>query len=396
MNKRILANDGLVDEAQKYLKQQGFTIETEKRDEEDLMSEIGSFDALLVRSATKVTRALLEAGVKNGGKLKIVGRGGVGTDNIDLEAAKELGVIVKFAPNGNTNATAEHALGLIFAIARRVPLAHHSLMNGTWHKKRFKGVELFGKTLGIIGCGRIGQALASKAGALGMRVIGYDMYRSIDAPLEYVDSIPELLKKSDFVSLHCGGTDPVINTEELKLMKETAFLINASRGKNVAEDALYEALKTGQIAGAALDCYESEPKREGLPFENKLQELDNIVMSAHLGASTRNAGVRTGMEIAEVVTGYLRRGDYSNCVNVGETVLDEGTEVYTIFITHEDKPGMFGKFGTIMGEMGVNIRENNSRKLGEQVQTVYMVHAKPSDEVRKALESIAGVTRVSI
>lgn len=179
-------------------------------------------------------------------------------------------------------------------------------------------------------------------------------------------------------------------------MKDTAFLINASRGKNVAEDALYNALKTGQIAGAALDCYETEPKREGLPFENKLQDLDNIVMSAHLGASTRNAGVRTGMEIAEVVTGYLRRGDYGNCVNVGETVLDEGTEVYTIFITHEDKPGMFGKFGTVMGELGVNIRENNSRKLGEQVQTVYMVHAKPSEEVREAIANIEGVTRVSI
>lgn len=119
-------------------------------------------------------------------------------------------------------------------------------------------------------------------------------------------------------------------------------------------------------------------------------------MSAHLGASTRNAGVRTGMEIAEVVTAYLTRGDYGNSVNVGETVQDEGTDVYTIFITHEDKPGMFGKFGTLMGEMGVNIRENNSRKLGDQVQTVYMVHAKPSEDVRIALQGIEGVSRVSI
>lgn len=393
---RILANDGIVDDAAKFLKAQGFTLETEKRDEEDLMSEIGSFDAVLIRSATKITRALLEAGTRDGGKLKIIGRGGVGTDNIDLEAAKELGVLVKFAPNGNTNATAEHALGLMFGVARRVPLAHHTLMNGTWHKKRFKGVELFGKTLGIIGCGRIGQALAAKAGAIGMKVIGFDMYHSIDAPLQYVDSIPELLAQSDFVSLHCGGTEPVINTEEFKLMKDTAYLINASRGRNVSEVALYHALKTGEIAGAALDCYETEPKREGLPFVNKLQELDNIVMSAHLGASTRNAGVRTGMEIAEVVTAYLTRGDYGNAVNAGQTVQDEGTEVFTIFITHEDKPGMFGKFGTTMGELGVNIRENNSRRLGEQVQTVYVVHAKPTAEVREALANIEGVRRVSI
>jgi len=393
---RILANDGIVEEAKKYLKQQGFTVETEKRDEEDLTSEIGSFDALLVRSATKVTRALLEAGVRNGGKLKIVGRGGVGTDNIDLEAAKELGVIVKFAPNGNTNATAEHALGLMFAVARKVPFAHRTLMGGTWHKKRFRGVELFGKTLGIIGCGRIGQALAAKASSLGMKVLGHDLCQSIDAPLTYVDTIKELLGKSDFISLHCGGTDPVINEREFEQMKDTAFLINASRGGNVSEDALYRALKTGQIAGAALDCYETEPKREGLPFENKLQGLDNIVMSAHLGASTNNATVRTGLEIAEVVTGYLKRGEYGNSVNVGETVEEEGADIYTIFITHKDKPGMFGKFGTLMGEMGVNIRENNSRKLGDHVQTVYMVHSRPTEAVREALSEVQGVSRVSI
>ena len=150
--------------------------------------------------------------------------------------------------------------------------------------------------LGVIGCGRIGQALATKAGAIGMKVIGYDMYHSIDAPLEYVDTVAELLAQSDFISLHCGGSEPVINVEELKQMKDSAYLINASRGKNVSEDALYNALKTGEIAGAALDCYESEPKREGLPCKNKLQELENIVMSAHLGASTRNAGIRTGLE----------------------------------------------------------------------------------------------------
>jgi len=156
---RILANDGLNEEAVALLKKEGFTVETEKRSTEDLLGEIGDFDALLVRSATKVTRAVIEAGTKNGGKLKIVGRGGVGTDNIDLEAAKECGVIVKFAPNGNTNATAEHALGLMFAIARRVPMAHHCLKSGVWHKKRFAGNELHGKTLGVIGCGRIGQSL---------------------------------------------------------------------------------------------------------------------------------------------------------------------------------------------------------------------------------------------
>lgn len=392
---RILANDGLNEEAVALLKKEGFSVETEKRSTEDLLGEIASFDALLVRSATKVTREILEAGTKNGGKLKVVGRGGVGTDNIDLEAAKECGVIVKFAPNGNTNATAEHALGLMFAVARKVPMAHRTLMGGVWHKKRFQGNELFGKTLGVIGCGRIGQCLAGKALGIGMKVVGFDLYRMEDSNVQYLDSIDEVLKTSDFISLHTGGKNAIINERELSIMKPTAYLINASRGSNVSEAALYGALKNGVIAGAALDCFEKEPKREGETFACSLHELDNIVMSAHLGASTKNAVRKTGLEIATVVTKYLKRGDFGNSVNVGETVEEEGKRIYTLFITHEDKPGMFGKFGTTLGELGVNIRENNSRHLSDCVQTVYVVHQEPSEEVREKLMAIPGVKRVT-
>ncbi len=392
---RILANDGLNEEAVALLKKEGFTIETEKRSTEDLLGEIGDFDALLVRSATKVTREIIEAGTKNGGKLKIVGRGGVGTDNIDLEAAKECGVIVKFAPNGNTNATAEHALGLMFAIARKVPMAHRTLMSGVWHKKRFAGNELHGKTLGIIGCGRIGQCLAGKALGIGMKTVGYDLYQMQDSNVDYLPSIDDVLKVSDFISLHTGGKTAIITEREFKLMKPTAYLINASRGSNVSEEALCNALKNGVIAGAALDCYEKEPKREGDSFQSCLHELDNIVMSAHLGASTKNAVRKTGLEIAEVVTKYLRRGDFGNSVNVGETVEQEGKRIYSIFITHEDKPGMFGKFGTALGDLGINIRENNSRFLSNSVQSVYVVHQEPSEEVREKLMAIPGVKRVT-
>ncbi|MGE4264638.1 MAG: phosphoglycerate dehydrogenase [Desulfovibrio sp.] len=392
---RILANDGLNEEAVALLKKEGFTIETEKRSTEDLLGEIGDFDALLVRSATKVTREIIEAGTKNGGKLKIVGRGGVGTDNIDLEAAKECGVIVKFAPNGNTNATAEHALGLMFAIARKVPMAHRTLMSGVWHKKRFAGNELHGKTLGIIGCGRIGQCLAGKALGIGMKTVGYDLYQMQDSNVDYLPSIDDVLKVSDFISLHTGGKTAIITEREFKLMKPTAYLINASRGSNVSEEALCNALKNGTIAGAALDCFENEPKREGDSFQSCLHELDNIVMSAHLGASTKNAVRKTGLEIAEVVTKYLRRGDFGNSVNVGETVEQEGKRIYSIFITHEDKPGMFGKFGTALGDLGINIRENNSRFLSNSVQSVYVVHQEPSEEVREKLMAIPGVKRVT-
>ena len=391
---KILANDGLADEALYYLSQEGFEVDTVKRDPDQLLADIAEFDALIVRSATKVTRQVIEVGARNGAKLKIIGRGGVGTDNIDKEAAREYGVIVKFAPNGNTNAAAEHALGLMFAVARRVPFAHCSLKAGHWYKKAFMGSELMGKTLGIIGCGRIGQALAVKAKALGMRVIGVDVYHAMDSEVEYVDTKAELLERSDFVSLHTGGTDVVICEAELSMMKPTAYLINASRGKNVSEKALYDALKSSRIAGAALDCYEVEPKREGDPFLSRLRGLENIIFSAHLGASTRNAVRRTSLEISEVVVGYLRRGDFHSSVNVGETVEEEGKRIYTVFITHEDKPGMFGKIATTLGNLGINIRENNSRELNDLVQTVYIIHQPPTNELADVLRAIEGIRRV--
>jgi D-3-phosphoglycerate dehydrogenase len=391
---KILANDGLADEALYYLAQEGFEVDKKKRDPEQLLKEIAGFDALIVRSATKVTRQVIKAGTDDDGKLKIVGRGGVGTDNIDLDAARQNGVIVKFAPHGNTNAAAEHALGLMFAVARRVPFAHCSLKSGIWYKKAYVGSELMGKTLGIIGCGRIGRALAVKAKGIGMRVIGVDVFHAIDSEIEYVDSKKELLERSDFISLHTGGTDVIIGEAELALMKPTAYLINASRGINVSENALYDALKDNRIAGAALDCYEVEPKKEGEPFLSRLRELNNVVFSAHLGASTHNAERRTSLEISEVVVSYLRRGDFQSSVNVGETVEEEGKRIYTIFITHEDKPGMFGKISTTLGNLGINIRENNSRELNGLVQTVYSIHQPPTDEVVAALRVLDGIKRV--
>jgi len=392
---KILANDGLVEEAVEFLRREGFSVDTEKRNHEDLLGDLPDFDALLVRSATKVTRELIEAATTSRGKLKIIGRGGVGTDNIDLQAAKENGVVVKFAPHGNINATAEHVIGLMFAIARKVPFAHHTLKSGLWHKARFQGVELHGRTLGLIGCGRIGQAVAVKAKDLGMKVVGYDMYRWMDSEVDYLDSIDAVLDVADFVSINTGGRETLIRAPELERMKSSAFLINASRGVNVEENALYDALKNGRIAGAALDVYENEPKREGEPFKSKLVELDNIVLSAHLGASTANASRKTGMEIAKVVSNYLKYGDFSQSVNVGSTVVDEGIELYTIFITHEDRPGMFGKFGTAFGEMGVNIQENNSRRLDGRAQTVYTIQEKPTAEMQEKLLAIEGVMRVA-
>lgn len=391
---RILANDGLVEDGVKHLLEEGFEVDASNRGREALLAEIAGFDALLVRSATKVDREILQAGTAGDGRLKIVGRAGVGVDNIDLDTARECGVIVKYAPHGNTKAAAELALGLMFAAARRIPQSHMSLKGGVWSKKPFVGEELGGRTLGVVGCGRIGQALATKARALGMKVLGFDQRQDMDAPLEYAESLDELLREADFVSLHTGGKDVVIGRRELSLMQPTAILINASRGGNVDEDALFEALQGNRLAGAGLDCHQYEPKAEGEPFESRLRALDNVVFTAHLGASTRGAARRTGVEIAEAVVRYLRLGDFRQAVNAGETVEEEGREIFSIFITHEDKPGMFGKFGSAFGEMGVNIRENNSRMLKDFVQTVYILHQKPTPEIRARLAAIEGVKRV--
>lgn len=304
---RILANDGLNEEAVAYLKKEGFTVETEKRSTDDLLGEIGDFDALLVRSATKVTREILEAGTKNGGKLKIVGRGGVGTDNIDLEAAKELGVIVKFAPNGNTNATAEHALGLMFAVARKVPMAHHCLKGGVWHKKRFQGNELHGKTLGVIGFGRIGVEVGKRAAAFGMNVIAYDpLIPEDEIRRRGADpaSLQDLYAWSDFISLHLPltvDTRDMIGRAAFAQMKDGVRIVCAARGGIIDEVALVEALNSGKVGGAALDVFSVEP-----PGLTETVSHPRVIATPHIGAQTAEAQSRASEDIAQEVLSALR------------------------------------------------------------------------------------------
>jgi len=276
-NVKILLNDGLEKEGVSLLSESGIETDMRKRDLQTLIADISQFDALIVRSATKVTREVLEAGAK--GKLKIIGRAGVGCDNIDVAAASENGVVVKSAPYGNTNAVAELTLGLMLSISRNVPLAHQSLKNGVWKKEKLKGTELSLKTLGILGCGKIGQKVGELARrGFDMDVLGYDIRPCAESSIKFV-SKEEVLGKADYVSIHTGGKDVIVGEKELALMKSTAFLINTSRGSNVDEMALYKALKEKRIAGAALDVYEDEPKGEGAEFKSKLRELDNVVFS---------------------------------------------------------------------------------------------------------------------
>ena len=393
---KALLNDGLEKDGVQLLEE--FSIETDihKRDPKNLLADVGQFDALIVRSVTKVTRDVIEAGAK--GKLKIIGRAGVGYDNIDVDAASECGVVVKSAPYGNTNAVAELTVGLMLAISRKVPQAHHLLRAGVWEKEKLKGTELSFKTLGVLGCGKIGQRVAELVRrGFDMQVIGYDVKPCVESSIKFT-SKEELLEKADYVTIHTGGKEVIVGDRELKLMKPTAFLINTSRGANVDEAALYRALKEKRLAGAALDVYVDEPKAEGSEFKSRLRDLDNVVFSSHLGASTIEAQRETSIEIARVIVGYLRGGDFANSVNAGESIELEERPVYNLFIHHRDVPGVFANIDKVLADNDINIRANYSRQIGKggYAISVYAVHKKVSADIIKTLSGIENICHVKI
>ncbi len=265
----------------------------------DLPAALANADALIVRSATKVTKEL----VSGARKLKLVARGGVGLDNVDQEACRAKGIKVINTPGASTNAVAELALALILASFRNVQKAHHQMKQGRWEKKTLTGREIEGKTLGIIGYGRIGSSLAAKAGALGMKVIAYNPPpRHDDGKARFVE-LDELLAKSDVVSLHAANTEKdgnMINRQSIAKMKDGAYLINTARGELVDEDALYDACKSGKLSGAALDVYKAEP------YRGKLLELENVYFTPHLGASTKEAQEKIGAELVKLLREELK------------------------------------------------------------------------------------------
>ncbi|MCD6524511.1 MAG: hydroxyacid dehydrogenase [Thermococcus sp.] len=302
---KVLVAAPLHEKAIEVLKNAGFEIVYEEYpDENRLLELVGDVDAIIVRSKPKVTRKVIEAAPK----LKVIGRAGVGLDNIDLEAAKERGIKVVNSPGASSRSVAELAVGLMFAVARKIAFADRKMREGVWAKKQCMGIELEGKTVGVIGFGRIGYEVAKIAKALGMNVLLYDPYpneeRAKEVGGKFV-SLEELLKESDIVTLHVpllDATRHLINEERLKLMKPTAILINAARGAVVDTEALVKALKDGWIAGAGLDVFEEEP----LPADHPLTKLDNVVLTPHIGASTEEAQMRAGVQVAEQIIEILK------------------------------------------------------------------------------------------
>lgn len=310
---KVLVSDNISPKGVEILKKAGLevTVKTGLKPEE-LKEEIKTYDALVVRSATKVTADIIES-AKN---LKVIGRAGSGLDNIDKVAATKQGIVVMNTPGGNTITTAEHTMALLLSVARHIPRATASMKQGKWEKKKFTGVELYGKILGIIGIGSIGSHVSKMAQGMGMNVIAYDPYLSEDKAKSLgvkVVSLDELVKTSDFITVHTPLTEEtkgLINAEMIKKMKDGVRLINAARGGIIDETALYEALKSGKVAAAALDVFEKEP-----PEGNPLIELDNVVVTPHLGASTAEAQENVAIAIAEQIVDYLISGTIRNAVN---------------------------------------------------------------------------------
>ncbi len=277
-------------------------VEVTVRDDitlDELAEVIADYDAIVVRSRTKVRKPLIDKALPG---LKAIIRGGVGLDNIDVDYARSKGIKVFNTPKASSNAVAELVTGLMFALARHIPRADASMKAGKWEKKKLKGTELAGKTLGIIGYGRIGRTLASKARALGMRVIAYDPY----VESEIIVPLDTLLREADYISLHIPhipATHHLINAERLAQMKKGAYLINAARGGVVDEAALYEALTNGHLAGAAMDVYSEEPPRS--EFLRKLIALPNFIATPHIGAATKESQARIGDEIVAIVKEQL-------------------------------------------------------------------------------------------
>jgi D-3-phosphoglycerate dehydrogenase len=300
---KILVSDAIAEEGIAKLREAGFEVEVKTGlKPEELIKAIPEYDGLIVRSATKVTREVIQAG-KN---LKAIGRAGIGLDNIDTEAAKERGIKVLNTPGATTISVAELTMGHMLALARHIPQATASLKAGKWEKKQFMGTELYGKTLGIIGVGRIGREVAKRASAFGMDIVAYDPYvREADVRDLGLKLLPleDLLQYSDYITIHVPLTPEtrhMLGKREFELMKPGVRIINCARGGVIDEQALYEALVSGKVAGAALDVFEEEP-----PKDNPLLKLDNVIGTPHLGASAEEGQLRAGVEIAEKMIAAL-------------------------------------------------------------------------------------------
>jgi D-3-phosphoglycerate dehydrogenase / 2-oxoglutarate reductase len=320
---RVLVSDKLSTTAVQIFTDRGVDVDYLPdlgKDKDALLAKIGDYDGLAIRSATKVTEKLIAAAPN----LKVIGRAGIGVDNVDIPAASRRGIIVMNTPFGNSITTAEHAIAMMFALARQLPEANASTQAGKWEKNRFMGVEITGKVLGVIGCGNIGSIVATRGVGLRMKVIAYDPFlsegRASELGVEKVE-LDELFRRADFITLHTPLTERtrgIVNAEAFAKMKRGVRLINCARGGLIVEADLVDALKSGAVAGAAIDVFEREPATD-----NPLFGMENVIATPHLGASTTEAQENVALQVAEQMSDYLMKGAVSNAINMPSITAEE-------------------------------------------------------------------------
>ncbi len=359
MAPKVLISDALSPAAVQIFKDRGLDVDFQPalgKDKEKLAEIIGAYDGLAIRSATKVTAKMLE----NAKKLKVIGRAGIGVDNVDIPAATAKGIIVMNTPFGNSITTAEHAITMMLALAREIPQADISTQAGKWEKNRFMGVEITGKTLGIIGCGNIGAIVADRAQGLKMKVVAYDPFlspeRARDLGVDKVE-LDELFRRADFITLHTPLTDKtknIIDAAAIAKMKKGVRVVNCARGGLVDEKALREALDAKQVAGAAFDVFAEEPATANVLFGHP-----SVICTPHLGASTNEAQENVALQVAEQMSDYLLTGAISNAVNFPSITAEEAPRLKP-FVALAEK---LGSFAGQLTESGI-----------EKVQITYQGH----------------------
>lgn len=382
MQAKILVADKIAKEGVEYLQSQdGFTVDIEHGlDEAGLCAKIPGYDAILVRSAVKVTDKVIAAA----DQLKVIGRAGIGVDNIDVEKATEKGIVVMNTPDANATTTAELTFAHILSISRNLPEADNSVRSGKWERSKFMGAELANKTLGIIGYGNIGRIVAARAKAFKMKIVAFDPFVTEEAFEKegvMASDVDNLVKVSDYITLHCPVNDKtrgIINAERISMMKPSVRIINVARGGLVDQDALYEALKAGKMAGAALDVFEEEPP----PSDSPLFELNNIVFTPHLGASTGEAQTAAGTELARQIAIYLQSGEPINAINLPPVSSEELVKLQPYMI-------LANRLGRLLGNM---VDEPIS-----QLEVTLAGEASQRDLRSISVESLVGVlsTRMS-
>ena len=351
---RVLISDAMDPKGAEIFRANG--IEADERpglSRDELESAIADYDGLAIRSATKVTAELLDSAAN----LKVIGRAGIGVDNVDVRAATARGIVVMNTPFGNSITTAEHAIALMFALARELPAADYSTQAGRWEKNRFMGVELTSKTLGLIGCGNIGSIVADRALGLRMKVLAYDPFltreRALDLGVEKVD-LDELLARADFITLHTPLTDQtrnILSRENLARTRRGVRIVNCARGGLIDEAALKDALESGHVAGAALDVFAEEPARASPLFG-----APGLIATPHLGASTTEAQVNVAIQVAEQISDFLIRGGVANALNMPSLTAEEAPKLRPYMALAEKLGSLVGQVeGTRIGAVAIEV-----------------------------------------